>query len=576
MKPQKRHLGSIQLLRAALGAGLMGLIGVTTAADAPPKPEKVAKKAPATTNAPKPLAKVDPLDVALMAKRIDTHVQSLLSQDNIPVSPRSSDAEFCRRLYLDLTGRIPSADQTLTFLNDTHPDKREKLVDTVLASKNYAVHMADIWQSLLMPPNSENRRLDPEPLSDWLEKSFAANKPWDAFSRELLTASGEQDKNGATTYFLANSSIDRLTDSVCKLFMGVQLQCAQCHNHPFNPAWKQDDYWATAAFFMKVKAQPPRGKDAKPPRVVENNMPPNKKMLPESAKTVAAKYPAGAKAELSPKDSYRPAFAKWLTNETNPFFARATVNRVWAQVFGRGLVHPIDDIHEGNPASHPALLDELASQFQANKYDMHFLFKAICLSEAYQRTSKPVAGNEKVSAHYLSRMPVKVLTPEQMFDSVTDLFVAAQAKAEQEVAKKEDKKDDKAKTDKPGKAERKNLKIQGRPGPAPRNQFIAFFKGEEGPDQTEYQAGIPQVLRLMNSPQFNNQALLRLLEPKAPPKDNIQKLYLSILSRKPTESESAKLTKMVTQAGPKPMDMRQAYADICWVLLNSSEFALNH
>lgn len=226
-----------------------------------------------------------------MAQRINGHVGALLSQDNIAPSPKCPDAEFCRRVYLDLAGKIPTAQEALGFIEDKNPNKREKLVETILASKDYARHQADLWQSLMVPITSENRRLDPEPLVKWLEKGFEENKPWDQMTREILTATGPQDENGATTYFLANNPVDRLTDSVCKLFLGVQLQCAQCHNHPFNPQWKQADYWHTAAFFMKVKAQPPRNKDMKTPMVTENNQPPTKRPFPNRPKSCRPNFP---------------------------------------------------------------------------------------------------------------------------------------------------------------------------------------------------------------------------------------------------------------------------------------------
>lgn len=561
------------IVRTICLGGLVGAVSIGLAADAPPKVEKAAKKATVIANAPKPMAPGAKLSPAELAKRIDGHVGALLSQDNFVPSPQCSDAEFCRRVHLDLTGKIPTAQEALSFLEDKSPNKRETLIDKLLASNGYARHMADLWQALMMPPSIENRRLDGEPLVKWLEKAFSENKHWDDLTREVLTATGPQDENGATTYFLANSSLDKLTDSVCKLFMGVQLQCAQCHNHPFNPQWKQDDYWHTAAFFIKVKAQPPRNnKDTRVPTVAENNQPPNKKLLPESTKKLPPKFPAGEKPTLSTKEPYRPAFAKWITADANPFFAKAAVNRVWAQMFGRGLVHPIDDIQDGNPPSHPGLFEDLATQFKANHYDLHHLLKSICLSETYQRTSKPYQGNEKASSHYLARMPVKVLSPEQMFDSLSDLFTPAAASPapSQDVAKA-----DKTETKADKKAEKKANKIPAKPGSAQRNQFLAFFRGEDGADQTEYQSGIPQVLRLMNSPQLNSPAILRNLDPRASASANIDTLFLAILGRKPTQAEAAKMRELVVKAD-KPMDKRQAYADICWVLLNTSEFALNH
>ena len=186
-------------LRALCVTGLVGTVSLGLAADAPPKVEKSVKKAVFITKAPKPIAGGTALTAGQMAQRIDGHVGALLSQDNIAPSPKCPDAEFCRRVYLDLAGKIPTAQEALGFIEDKNPNKREKLVETILASKDYARHQADLWQSLMVPITSENRRLDPEPLVKWLEKGFEENKPWDQMTREILTATGPQDENGATT-----------------------------------------------------------------------------------------------------------------------------------------------------------------------------------------------------------------------------------------------------------------------------------------------------------------------------------------------------------------------------------------
>src|SRR5262245_24275902 len=188
-----------------------------------------------------------------LAAKIDQRIEARLQEEKVIASPGTSDAEFLRRVSLDITGVIPSGDKAKAFLDSSDPDKRAKLIDELLASPEYGKRMADIWQDLLLTRTSDNRRMNPAPFYEWLKEQFTANKPWDQMVKELLTASGTQDKNGAVTYFVANESVDKITDNVTKNLLGVQLQCAQCHNHPFT-SWNQSEYWGMAAFFMKVRA----------------------------------------------------------------------------------------------------------------------------------------------------------------------------------------------------------------------------------------------------------------------------------------------------------------------------------
>jgi hypothetical protein len=520
------------------------------AATAPAKSATViAKKAPAL---PKKL------EAPALARRMDEHIQTELLANDVHPSPAADDAEFIRRVYLDLTGAIPPVEKVVAFLDDPAPDKRSRVVDEILDSPAYGRRQADIWQSLLLPKNSDNRRLQATPLVTWLEERFNSNKPWNQLVSDLLTASGPQDENGATTFFIANNTPDKLTDQTTKLFLGIQLQCAQCHNHPFT-TWKQDDYWGMAAFFMKVRAsgnpnQAARdGKSIEIKEVASNNRP-RRQQLPESAKILPAKFFLAEQPKLDTNDPYRPALAKWLTSTSNPYFAKATVNRVWAQLFGRGLVHPIDDMHEGNPATHPKLLDELAGQFAASGFDLKHLIRAICATDAYHRTSRPYGGNEADEV-LISHMAVKPLTPEQLFDSLTPLI--GQPRADMRPA-------------------RMAAAQANRPfAPSPRANFINSFNLEDGADSTEYQAGIPQVLRLMNAGQFNpaNAAILRDVLRSTSNKPAVaEKLCLAVLSRRPTPAESEKWTAHLA----KETDQKKAAADLLWALLNSSEFALNH
>ena len=483
--------------------------------------------------------------------RIDQLIAARLKAEKVPASPRADDAEFMRRVYLDITGVIPTAEEATAFLDSKDPNKRRKLIDELLASPKFGRHMADIWQELLLTRNSDNRRLQPAPFVKWLEDSFNANKPWDKFVTDLVTASGPQDQNAAVTYFLSNATPDKVTDNVTRNFLGVQLQCAQCHNHPFT-RWKQTEYWGMAAFFMKVRPDNVNrtARTGNTPGVTEAAGPRGRgQRLPDSAKIVPARFLQGEEPKLRTSDPYRPVLAQWLTSSKNPFFARAMANRVWGQLFGRGLVNPVDDMHDGNPASHPELLKELADGFAASGFDVKGLFRTICNSEAYQRTSRPVEGNEDADASLYSRMAIKVFMAEQLYDSLTQVAGTTRV------------------------IERPGRPAAGRGVPrGPREQFVNFFRVDEGADPTEYQAGIPQALRLMNSPQTSSANLVNsLVRSNKNPEEAIAQLYLATLSRRPRPQELERLLAHVKKVGA-----RDGYSDIAWALLNSSEFTLNH
>jgi hypothetical protein len=311
-----------------------------------------------------------------------------------------------------------------------------------------------------------------------------------------------------------------------------------------------------AEFFARVRPENPKnankGGDNTKIGVTEGQNRNNKKdFFPESAKTVPAKFLGGPEPKLDPSQPARPILARWMTSPENPFFAKAMVNRTWAMLFGTGFVNPIDDMHEKNDPSHPALLDAMARDFARNGFDLKFLYKSILLSHAYQRTSKPAGGNEK-DDDLFSHMAVKVLSPEQLFDSLTQATGVAQQIAERRA---------------------KNPMMKGQPN-GPRDQFVNFFlAGADALHATEYDAGIPQALRLMNSRQYSgNPASVRLYftGPRDEPKAVLERMYLATLARRPTAAEVSRLTAHVQSAGT-PAD---GYGDVLWAILNSSEFTM--
>jgi YHS domain-containing protein/mono/diheme cytochrome c family protein len=518
---------------------------------------------------PAPVAAV-PLKAPALARLIDEHVQRRLDEKGISASPPADDAEFLRRLYLDLHGRIPPAAKVAAFLDNPDPGKRESLIEELLADPQYGRHMADVWDHLLVPRNTPGCEPAVAPLTAYLEQRFNDNVPWDELVRELITATGVQRENGAVTYFLANHTTTAAVDASSRIFLSVRLECAQCHDHPYT-RWEQQDYWAFAGFFDGVNRsdidrktgilviKPESSSVTEKATLLQISLPaaPGREQKKGRRAQIPARFPGAA--PLAPVGDQpllaRPLAASWMTAPENPYFARAAVNRMWWHFFGRGLVDPVDDMFkpEAN-ATHPELLEALAAQFAAGGFDLKHLARAIAGSQAYQRTSKPASGNQGDRQLY-SRMTIKVLTPEQMWDSLVGLFGR-----EPEMPPRN-----------PG---RILLILRNGVPTTPRGEFVSFFLGDSSSAPTEYAQGIPHALRLLNGLQFNNvdDVVGRITPPENDPARAVEALYLAALSRRPTAAEATFMTDYV-----KLQDDRQtAYADILWALLKSSEFVMNH
>lgn len=516
--------------------------------------EKAAKDAEAKAKvdaAERAKALLPRVDSAPLTRKIDAALGQKLAAEKIAASPRADDAEFVRRIYLDLMGVIPPADKAAAFIDDNSANKRARLIDELLTSPAFGKHLADIWDNLLFQRITDNRAVRVEPLSNWLERQFNDGQSWDKLAGQLLTATGSQEENGASTYMMGQLSADKITDSVSRLFLGVKIECAQCHNHPFVD-YKQNDYWSLAAFFMKVRVQgnTRNAKNGPAPGLTEvSGNAGRQRGLPESAKQLPPKFLKGDAPKVASNQPLRPEFVKWLTSANNSYFGKAWANRVWGQLFGAGIINPIDDMHDERVPSHPELLKELGTQFVASGFDVRYLYRAICNSEAYQRTSKPVAGNES-DRTFFSHMYIKAMTPEQLYDSLTAVVGAPQAARN---------------------APRANAAPRGPQGP--REQFVAFFDPGEGVKATDYEAGIPQALRLMNAPQVtrNSAQVARTIVKDLSQEKAIEKLYLTTLARRPTTAEAAKMKAYIAKT-----TTQDGYGDILWALLNSAEFALNH
>jgi hypothetical protein len=488
-------------------------------------------------------------DAAELSALIDRHVETRLEAERVRPAELADDAEFLRRVYIDLHGVIPTAEQAARFLDDPDPDRRARLVDALLASPRYGEHLADVWQGYLISPLADDQRARADQLRKWLADRFN-DRTWDRTATELLTATGKMEENPAVIYLIEGRlprTVPDLTDLTSRYFLGIRLNCAQCHDHPF-VNWTRQDYWGMAAFFTQVQTP------GKPKLVYQAGVKDYPEITlaslqdggtPDGFLSRPPTFLGGKELRADKGTTHRAALARWMTAPDNPYFARATVNRTWWRLFGRGIVHPVDDMHAANPPSHPELLDLLSQRFIASGFDLKYLTRAIVLSRAYQRTSRPGEAPDRQAALF-GRMRVKVLSGGQLYDSLVTVFGP------------------------PAKARGADPRLSAR------DEFVQFFADDGDPDPTAYRRGIPHLLRQMNSGQFagrNASALVtRAARPGRPPDEVAGDLFLAILSRRPTADEVRLFRAHLARAG----STEAAYRELVWALVMTSEFSLNH
>jgi hypothetical protein len=490
-------------------------------------------------------------DGAALARLIDGHVQARLSAGRLAPAVAADDAEFVRRVHLDLHGRVPSAERARRFLDDRDPEERLHLIKELLASPRYGEHFADLWRGRLLSPLANEHRMQTDRFAAWLAGRLNDNDGWDRLTIDLLTATGKLDDNPAVTWLIEGRhplGVTDLADLSSRYFLGIRLNCAQCHDHP-HAAWKRKDYWGMAAFFAQIQTP------GRPKVVYQAGVQDDRKLTLASLKDADAieglqvmppTFLDGRELTADSGQTHRAALAEWITSPANPYFARATVNRMWWHFFGRGIVSPVDDMHEGNPPSHPELLAELSRRFVESGFDLKLLCRAIVTSRTYQQTSRP--GNQADrDANLFARMPIKVLTPEQLYDSLV-VVLGPPSKT-------------------PGQGTRLGS----------RQEFCQFFGGDGDADPTRYERGIPHLLRLMNSPQFagrNIAALVsRIGQADRSAEAVTEELFLTILSRRPTPAEQLLVREQLEGSGESSQSV---YRELAWALLMSSEFSLNY
>ncbi|MCE9530413.1 MAG: DUF1549 and DUF1553 domain-containing protein [Planctomycetes bacterium] len=534
-------------------------------------------------------------------QQIDTLVAKRLAELKIVPAEASSDAEFLRRIYLDLTGVIPTATQARSFLDDKSPNKRSRLIDELLASPDYILHMARVFDVMLAERRVATINSYDVTTAAWrtyLAGAFAENKPWDRITREILGSDGADEKfaGAAKFYLVRDVAPHQLTRDIGRLFLGVDLQCAQCHDDPRFKDYRQADYFGIFAFTQRMKLHPmtPRGALVAETAVGKttftsvftaksgetNPRLPGGAMIADPALEKGKEYVVqpGPKERGIPSYSRRLKLAEQLPRPETQGFSRNIANRLWAMVMGRGIVYPLDLNHAANPPSHPELLARLEQWLVEHKYDIKAMAREIVLSETYQRSSVLPRGVKKLPDEAFAVAPLRGLTAEQLRWSV----LQATGRIEQHHAKL-DLQQKKAPPSKTATVE-PAWKVRNTRNDALERQsasLLAAFAGLPGQAEGSFQPVVDQALYLRNStkllPLLQDEpgttlarlGAMREIEPLA------EELYLSVLTRRPTGDEIAD-AKQLIELAKTPAERREQLQALMWGLLLSAEFRLNH
>jgi hypothetical protein len=495
---------------------------------------------------------------------IDQEIARAWDKAGVKPAKLATDEEFLRRAYLDLLGRIPNVQEARGFLATRENGKREKLVEHLLNHPDYAKNFATQWSVLLIGRGNEGRMVDRAALTSWLRKQFASDQPWNETVHELVSATGSNKENGAVNYVLAHLEFGAvpLTSRTTRLFLGQQVQCTQCHDHPSND-WKQIDFWGINAFFKGIRTEQVRKTDATGVEAYDHT---ELRDEPTDAYVsfdrrngmVGIAFPRfldGRKISQGTDIIRRAELGKLIADPNNEALAKAFVNRMWAHFLGRGFVNPVDDFGPHNPPSHPELLDQLGKEFQQSGYDVKKLCRRIMASRAYQLSSVKTRPNEKEEGLFHT-MQLKPMSPEQLFDSLLTATMAHRGGAGDQNGRRRD---------------------------AWLRQFLFAFANDEAEESTSFQGTIPQALMMMNGDliqealagrpgSFLGDVCEQASHARSPATYMVESIYLAALSRHPSAKE-------FSQAGhylESFPDSLQVLQDLFWALLNSNEFILIH
>lgn len=484
---------------------------------------------------------------------VDTLINNKLKKLRIIPSDVCGDAVFLRRVYLDICGILPKPEETQRFLASTDPKKRELLVDELLGRKEFAELWVMKWAELLQIRTSNEVSYKATLLYfNWLQDRVARNVPMNQIVQELLSASGGTFKAPATNYYQIERDTLKVSENVAQVFMGMRVQCAQCHNHPFD-RWTMDDYYSFAAFFSQIGR-----KQAEDPReIIVFNSGGGEVAHPVGGRAMPPKFLGGAQPDVAGKDR-REILSKWLASPDNPFFARNLSNIVWAHFFGRGIIEPVDDVRISNPASNPELLDELAKRFTAYNYDFKRLVRDICTSRTYQLSTRVNATNELDDRNF-SHASIRRIRAEVLLDCISLV------------------------TETPNKFQGLPLgarAVQIADGTVS-NYFLMTF-GRAAREsvcscEVKMEPNLSQALHLLNGETTHQRigaggVVSKALAAKKTPAQIIEELYMRCLCRKPSDKELANFNAEL--AAEK--DQVKVLEDVFWAVLNSKEYIFNH
>ena len=481
-----------------------------------------------------------------IAALVDGQLAASWKQHDIPPAKLADNATFLRRAYLDLIGTVPTPVALREFLDDEADDKRLRLVDQLLADPRHTTHLANTWRHILLPDGTAGDQLGAIGMQEWLRDQFVNNARFDRLVGNFLTVTGGSDTGPVVFYRLNELQPEKLAAATARHFLGIQLQCAQCHDHPFVDT-TQEEFWQFAAFFARVRNRygdnmSPLGQfslyDAGSGEVV----------IPETEDEVPPQFPGNDEPPSDLRGTRRQQLSLWMASTGNPYLAPATVNRVWSLLFGRGLVEPVDDLGPHNPGEHPELLAQLSAAFVADGYDLRELFRGLAQSEAYGRASADGASDPPPASSFAA-MGVKTLTADQLYDALqTVLRIPKTAPASNPLL-----------------------------DPA-RQSFLTEMEARRE-NRTRFESSVQQTLFMMNgavTEGFVNQQSGLLTALAAPYLDDaarVDLLFAATLSRAPTQAERELCGEQLQAAAADPST---ALADILWSLVNCAEFRLNH
>lgn len=491
---------------------------------------------------------------------VDELVWRKLQRLGILPSDPAGDATFIRRASIDIIGRVPSADEVRAFLADPSSDKRERLVDELLARPEYADHWANKWVDLLRPNPYRVGIKAVLNYDNWIRDSFRKNKPYDEFVRGLVAAQGSTWRNGAVTMFRDRRTPDEIATLVSQLFLGVRIECAKCHQHPFE-AIGQDDFYSFAAYFARIGY---KGKGLSPPISGGEEMiytaDKGDVRHPLTGEVLSPRPLFGSARPAEEFADRREALAEWITSDDNPYFVQVIANRVWADLMGRGLVDPVDDLRATNPPTNAALLEALGEDFRAYGYDLKHLIRTITTSYVYGLSTAPsehnVADTQNHSRYYRQR-----LRAEALLDAVADVTGVPESLAAMPPRSRASE----IWTHRIGSL---FLDTFGRPDP-----------NQDPPCERTPETTVVQALHLMNSPHLHgkitsdNGRTAQLAASERTPDEIIEELYLSIYSRLPDGEERQLARALFEEEGT---DRRKATEDLMWALLNTPEFVFKN